>query len=394
MGPAGAAARAVEDRLFRALAVLRVVVLANAVGLNLYRAENFQHPRWAAAAVVAMVVWTGVALAAYAVVRRRTALLLVADLGLAVGSLAVTPLLKGDGFSASLPGFWVMGALLAWAVHWRWAGGLVAGLVLGGTDLLVREDLTQNNYGNVFLLVIGGPIVGYMCGSLQEMATERDLAQRAAAAAAERVRLARAVHDGVLQVLALVQRRGRELGGDGAQLARLAGEQEAALRRLVQEEASLGRGGDGSDGADGAVPGSGGPATVDLAVALARFEQRAGVTVVVPAEPVLLPGHVAGEVAAAVGACLDNVARHVGEGAPAWVLLDDLGARVEVSVRDEGPGIAPGRLASAEAEGRMGVSGSVVGRMVDLGGTATLSTGAHGTEWELVVRRDAAQEDA
>ncbi|MEQ4547189.1 DUF5931 domain-containing protein, partial [Nocardioides kribbensis] len=127
MGPASAAARAVEDRLFRALAVLRVVVLANAVGLNLYRAENFQHPRWAAAAVVAMVVWTGVALAAYAVVRRRTALLLVADLGLAVGSLAVTPLLKGDGFSASLPGFWVMGALLAWAVHWRWAGGLVAG---------------------------------------------------------------------------------------------------------------------------------------------------------------------------------------------------------------------------------------------------------------------------
>ncbi len=54
-----------------------------------------------------------------------------------------------------------------------------------------------------------------MCGSLQQMATQRDLAERAAAAAEERARLARVVHDGVLQVLALVQRRGHELGGDG-----------------------------------------------------------------------------------------------------------------------------------------------------------------------------------
>ena len=48
------------------------------------------------------------------------------------------------------------------------------------------------------------------------MAVERDQALRAAAVAQERARLARAVHDGVLQVLALVQRRGGELGGDSA----------------------------------------------------------------------------------------------------------------------------------------------------------------------------------
>ena len=71
-----------------------------------------------------------------------------------------------------------------------------------------------------------------------------------------------------------------------------------------------------------------------------------------------------------VGACLDNVARHVGADAPAWVLLEDLGDRVVVTVRDEGPGIPDGRLEEAEAQGRLGVSESIRGRIADLGGTA------------------------
>ena len=34
-----------------------------------------------------------------------------------------------------MPGFWVMAALLAWAVHLRWQGGLAAAVVLGWTLL-------------------------------------------------------------------------------------------------------------------------------------------------------------------------------------------------------------------------------------------------------------------
>jgi signal transduction histidine kinase len=56
---------------------------------------------------------------------------------------------------------------------------------------------------------------------------------------------------------------------------------------------------------------------------------------------------------------------------------------VHVSVRDEGPGIPVGRLEAAEREGRLGVSTSIRGRVADLGGEAELSTGPHGTEWEL-----------
>ena len=143
---------------------------------------------------------------------------------------------RGTTLQATLPGFWVMGVVLAWAILWRWAGGLAAAVVVSVADLAVREDFSQQDYGNIFLLVLGGAIVGFLSGLLQQTARERDLAERAAASAAERQRLARVVHDGVLQALALVQRRAPELGPEGVELGRLAGEQEVRLRALVQQD--------------------------------------------------------------------------------------------------------------------------------------------------------------
>ena len=53
-------------------AVLRVVVLVNAVGLNLYRADNFDHPgRGRASSCLGMVAWTAFAIWAYADPARR-----------------------------------------------------------------------------------------------------------------------------------------------------------------------------------------------------------------------------------------------------------------------------------------------------------------------------------
>ena len=65
------------------------------------------------------------------------------------------------------------------------------------------------------------------------MEAERQHATEVEAASRERERLARDIHDSVLQVLALVQRRGAEAGGAAAELGRLAGQQEAALRALM-----------------------------------------------------------------------------------------------------------------------------------------------------------------
>jgi signal transduction histidine kinase len=116
--------------------------------------------------------------------------------------------------------------------------------------------------------------------------------------------------------------------------------------------------------------------------------QTQHVHIAVPGTPATLPADAATEVVAAVESCLSNVRHHVGREADAWVLLEDLGDRWVVSVRDEGPGIPEGRLEEAAEQGRLGVAGSIVGRMRDLGGTATLtSVAGQGTEWELTLPR-------
>lgn len=368
---------AIESRLMRALAALRVALLLNTVGLYLYRIDDVQRPLVGAACILAMVTWTGYAAWAYAEASRRTPLLLAADLGLALALLLATPIVKGTAFTATVPGFWIAGALIAWAIHYRLRGGLVAGILLAALDLALRQQHHASDYNDAFLLVIAGPVVGFMCGSLQQMATARDAAERAAAVATERIRLARAVHDGVLQVLAMMQRLGRDQGGPIGELGALAGAQEQRLRTLILTD----------DDVDARHA-----ATTDIVVALARLARPGLVTVATPAFAVELPATIAEELVAAVSACLANVRHHVGEDAPAWVLLEAEADRIEITVRDEGPGISAGRLAQAAAEGRLGVSGSIQGRLTDLGGSAVVTSDAYGTEWSLVLPRTEREE--
>ena len=367
----------VETTLFRALAVLRAVVAVYVVALNASRWHELHHPvlGWVVVAVIA--VWTALAAWAYDAPVRRGLPLLSADLLVAVLTLLSTPYAQSDAMLArnasTMPSFWVMVPVLAWAVARGWTGGVAAALVTSVADLSVRVQPNGTTWGNIFLLLVAAGVVGYSTDLLRQATQARADAERAAAVLAERVRLARAVHDGVLQVLARVQRRGGELGGEAAHLARLAGEQEAALRALVQGDAAGGATGGSSDG------------TRDLVELLRGLSSRS-VTVSVPPGDLRLPGRVADELASAVRACLDNVERHVGAGSPAWVLLEEDAGTVVVTVRDEGPGIAADRLERAEQEGRLGVSSSIRGRMADLGGAAQLVTApGQGTEWELVL---------
>jgi signal transduction histidine kinase len=73
------------------------------------------------------------------------------------------------------------------------------------------------------------------------------------------------------------------------------------------------------------------------------------------------------------------------------VLLEHEGAELVVSVRDDGRGFSPARLAEARAEGRLGVASSIAGRVRDLGGTmAVESAPGAGTEVELRVPAEGA----
>ncbi|MFE6284081.1 MacS family sensor histidine kinase [Streptomyces sp. NPDC057877] len=374
----------VEQPLWRALAGYRVLTMVYAVGLFVRAHDEFARPWVATAFFTVLVVWTLATLPRVANAASCTKRFLTADLTIALVGILLTRFADSteriEAGNATLPSIWTAGSVLAFALKggWRWAA--FASTLVAAANLIHRGSPTRDTVHAVILVWVASIAIGYVVEVAR--ASERTLARalEIEAATRERERLARDIHDSVLQVLAMVQRRGAVIGGEAAELGRLAGEQEVALRTLV----------------------SGGLRAPDAAVPPARAEERrdgpvdlrtlltpyagARVSLAEPGAPVPLPVAAAEELAAAVGAALDNVRRHAGEGAQAWILVEDEPDEVIVTVRDDGPGIPEGRLAQAEGEGRLGVALSIRGRLRDIGGTAELiSVPGQGTEVELKV---------
>jgi signal transduction histidine kinase len=363
-------------QMWRAVAIFRILTLAYAAVLVIRDHQGYAHPATGFVALAAMSAWTVVTVAAYATPRGRTTWLISADVAVAALLVLATRLVDTAGHidsgAPTIPVTWAAAPVLACAVAGGPAGGLTGAAVIAAAFIAERGALTQGTFGAAVLALIVGGVVGYFVRLGLRAEAAVDHAARREAAIAERERIARGIHDSVLQVLALVSARGRDLGGEAAELARLAVEQESALRALVS-------------GASSARPAGG---MLDLAGLL---EPLGGprVTVSCPAGAVLLADEPAGALAAATGEALDNVRRHAGAQARAWVLVEDDGAVVTVSIRDDGHGFADGRLAEAAAAGRLGVAQSIVGRLRDVGGSACLtSSPGQGTEVELRVPRD------
>ncbi|MEV5609423.1 DUF5931 domain-containing protein [Streptomyces sp. NPDC052225] len=384
----------VEQPLWRALMAYRVLTLLYAIGVFTTAYERYERPGIAIAYYVVLAGWTLATLPQVSGARRCTKRFLTADLTIALVGILLSPVAGHERAvtgGSTLPSIWTAGAVLAWAIKggWRWAAS--ASLLIGVANVVQRGSFSRSTLHNVLLVCIASIAIGYVVEVAR--ASERTLARalEIEAATRERERLARDIHDSVLQVLAMVQRRGTALGGEAAELGRMAGEQEIALRTLVaagltpasraSEDAALGavvRAVD--EPADGADDGP-----RDLRPLLAGHA-GSDVTFAAPGTPVPLPPAAARELAAAVGAALDNVRRHAGDGAHAWILVEDEPDAVIVTVRDDGPGIPDGRLAQAEGEGRLGVAQSIRGRLRDIGGTAELiSVPGQGTEVEMHV---------
>jgi signal transduction histidine kinase len=383
------AVMSVEQPLWRALTGLRLLTLAYALFRFATSFEEFRHPVGGWAYMAVLTAWSVATLPRLGSARRCTKGFLGADLTVAVAGIVLTRFLDDphqvSGGHVTMPTVWAASSVLAFAIKGGWRWGASASTVVGLADVAERGRFTEQNVHNIVLLFISSAAVGYVVELAR--ASERTLARalRIEAATRERERLARDIHDGVLQVLAMVQRRGAEIGGEAAELGRMAGEQEVALRMLMTSAPDGAEAAVHPDASVPATPTDGGP--IDLRTLLTPFAGP-DVTVSAPATPVLLAAHAAAEVAAAVAAALDNVARHAGPGARAWILLEEEPDAVLVSVRDDGPGFPPERLADAEREGRLGVSQSIRGRLRDLGGSAGLvSVAGQGVEVEMRLPR-------
>lgn len=457
----------VEQPLWRAVRGYRLLTLGYALFVYVWEIEEFSRRFVGLGYLAVLTLWTVLTLRRLSSAERCTRPFLAVDMVVGLSGILLSPIVDGDAnVGPTLPSIWVASPVLACALKggWRWAA--VGSLLVGVANVLEQGGLTRTTLHNVLLVCVASVAVGYVVEVAR--ASERTLARalQIEAATRERERLARDIHDSVLQVLAMVQRRGAAIGGEAAELGRMAGEQETALRSLVSSGvvprrarpasagssvtdappngpgAAAGRtrsaaetpeagpdgppepvrpaagpdsaaprstgpdaGFDETDGPSGAGAGaeaSGGP---DDALCLPGEWDESGecdvrallspyasgrTSFAEPGAPVLLPAPRATELAAAVSAALDNVEHHAsepgGERARAWILLEDEPDEVLVTVRDDGPGIPPGRLADAEAEGRMGVALSIRGRLRDLGGSAELvSVPGQGTEVELRV---------
>ncbi|MET7975951.1 DUF5931 domain-containing protein [Streptomyces mirabilis] len=386
----------VEQPLWRALTAYRVLTMLYAIGLFATAFRKFAHPWVAIGYYAVLFVWTLATLPRVANAVSCTKRFLAVDLTIALTGIMLTPVADTHHRvvtgGPTLPSIWTAGSVLAFAIKggWRWAA--FASTLVAAVNLVERGAPTRDTVHNVILVWVASIAIGYVVEVARASELTLARALEIEAATRERERLARDIHDGVLQVLAMVQRRASALGGEAAELGRMAGEQEVALRTLVSgglvpvsrvsEDAALGAVvravEEPDDDQDSRDP-------VDLRALLAPYAS-ARVTFSEPGAPVPLPPAAARELAAAVGAALDNVRKHVGEDARAWILVEDEPDEVIVTVRDEGPGIPAGRLAQAEGEGRLGVALSIRGRLRDLGGAAELiSVPGQGTEVELKV---------
>lgn len=363
--------------LWRAAQVFRLLSCLYALGFQIAVNDDLDRPAIGWLLFAVLIAWSAACAFAYLEGFGRRLTWVLAELVVVVALMLSTEFVASDQWALNNQSWpttlWATNATISAAILLGPIWGMLSGVVIVAASTLAKGvlnyDLGRN--ATVVIELAVGLGVGMAAQTARRAHADLERAARLSARTEERERLSRQVHDGAIQVLALVSRRGREIGGATAELAELAGEQERALRRLVSS---------------GDVE----PVAGELTDIGSLLRQRATdrVSVSVPAEPVLLDATVAEELSAAAGNALDNAAAHAGPDAKAYVLLEDLGDSVTVSIRDDGVGIVDGRLEEAVGEGRFGIAKSIVGRMNWLGGSAKLNTGPGcGTEWELTVPR-------
>ena len=226
----------------------------------------------------------------------------------------------------------------------------VLAVLLNGADIDTGGRVLSLLNTTVFYAIAGG-VGGYVVGLLRR-------AEREVSAARARDEVARTLHDGVLQTLAVIERR-----SDDPALARIAREQERELRDYLF-------------GVDRGAGTRGGDLATSLRAAAARFEDSFGgrVEVLVADDLPAIDGTEA--LTGAVGEALVNAGKH-GQAAKVTVFVEpaDEGG-VFCSIKDDGSGFDPARTSAG-----IGLRQSIEGRVREAGGRSEVrSRPGAGTE--------------
>ncbi|OBG71438.1 ATP-binding protein [Mycobacterium sp. E1214] len=364
--------------LWRAAQVFRLLSCIYATGFQIAINPDLRRPVLGWVLFAVLIAWSAACAVAYLRGFGRTRAWVLTELAITVALMGSNTIVTHPHWASENQTWpttlWASNPTISAAIQFGPAGGMATGLTVMATNFAVKNYFALNlgHNATVIIEIAIGMAIGMAAQTARRAHAELQRAAQLTAAVQERDRLSREVHDGAIQVLALVAKRGHEIGGPTADLADLASEQERALRRWLACS-------DLQPDADAAP--------VDVR-ALLRCRESDRVTISLPGTAVPLARSVAAELDAAVANALDNARAHAGPGAHTFVLLEDLSDAVVVSVRDDGVGIPAGRLEEAAGQGRLGISQSIVGRLASLGGTARLrSDPGEGTEWELCVPR-------
>lgn len=240
------------------------------------------------------------------------------------------------------------------------AGGVISFLVVSGSLAEFGKVMQAVLVVLAGVLLLAGP---YLLRMWQDLTTER----RERIRAQERAEVAAHIHDSVLHTLTLILRH----ADDPKEVARLARAQERDLRQWLYRSA------DPKD--------EGTPETLAESVrkVAAEVEDLHGVPVEVICVGDAPMDEKLGAQLQAAREAMVNAAKY-GGGEPVSVYAEVEGSTVWVFVRDRGPGFD----LDAVPEDRMGVRGSIIGRMQRKGGHARVRPApAGGTEVELEMER-------
>jgi signal transduction histidine kinase len=262
--------------------------------------------------------------------------------------------------SQSLGSAWPLAGIFMAGILWAGRGGFIAGLLIGMTRVLgelrftpgwVWHDHKLDALGTIVLYALAGAVGGFLTIKLRE-------AEQRISAAKAREEVARELHDGVLQTLAVIQRRSND-----PELVELARDQEQDLRWFLFHQPD----------ARTLVP--------SLREVADRFSRLYGATaqVVAVSDPDVSE-RARDALRGAVTEALNNAGKH-GRASSAVIFVDvavsDSGRdTVFCSVKDDGVGFD-----RATTDDGVGITRSIRARIEEVGGRVEIDgRPGHGTE--------------